>query len=439
MKAEFQASAALPGGLLASRAEAQTPTPLNPAAAGGFAQTLAMLPTEAAQALVSAPAAPAQEAPQLADLAADAVSVLSEWLSLGSVAEGGAAASAETPAEAPAETLAPSALAALGLLPLSAVSPEPVPAPVSVSEQGFIAQPLWGLPVQPSGAGLAGLAWPQELAAPPAVEPRLHAAPVQASAGPDTPLTLSALPQPGFQQLQAHLLAQARISAALGQDGAGMTEEAVPAAVASPEAQPLPERLVAGSEGLLLKPLLRESAGPAQAGDGAPSPLALKGEPRQWQQPLLQALGDRLQLQIAGRSEQAVIRLDPPLLGQIEIAIRQQAGELQVRMNASHGEVSRQLQQISEGLRQDLVQRHSGEVTVLVSPGPRAADEARQAGREALAQQPQQQAQDQRQQPGRQQQEQQQEQAGRPGRGLSEEGGREPAFAQALRGHDSQL
>lgn len=438
MKAEFQASTALPGGLLASRAEAQTPTPtptpLKLAAAGGFAQTLAMLPAEAAQALVSAQAAPAEPAPQLADLAAAPVSALPEWLSSGSVAESGDLAGAQSSLE----TLAPGALAALGLLPLPAVSPETSPAPVL--EEGAVAQSLRGLPAHPLGAGLAGLPWPHDAAAP-AVEPRLHPAPLQAPAGPDTPRTLSALPQPGFQQLQSHLLAQARISAALGRDSAGMTEQAGPAAVASPEAQSLPEGLTAGPEGLQFKPLLRESTGPAQAlaGEVAPSPLALKGQPRQWQQPLLQALGDRLQLQIAGRSEQAVIRLDPPLLGQIEIAIRQQAGALQVRLQASHGEVNRQLQQISDGLRQDLVQRHSGEVTVLVSPGLRAADESRQAGREALAPQPQPQAQEQREQPGRQQQrpqQQEQQEPGRPGRGLSEEGGREPAFAQALRGHD---
>lgn len=148
----------------------------------------------------------------------------------------------------------------------------------------------------------------------------------------------------------------------------------------------------------------------------APS-LPLKGEPRQWQQPLLQALGDRLQLQIAtrsgGGSEEAQIRLDPPQLGRVEIAIRQQGGELQVRIAASHGEVLQQIQQVSEQLRQDLVQRHSGEVSVQVqqSSGTSAAlrDESGRGARDGQAQQQQgqQQAQDQQQR--------------RPGRALAEE------------------
>jgi flagellar hook-length control protein FliK len=161
---------------------------------------------------------------------------------------------------------------------------------------------------------------------------------------------------------------------------------------------------------------------------GAPV-LALKGEPRQWQQPLMQALGDRLQVQIASRSEQAVIRLDPPMLGQVEISIRQQAGELQVRMSASHGEVARQLHQVSDTLRQDLVQRHSGDVTVQVTQSTRAADETRSAGRDPQSQQ-QQQGQDPR---------EQQQQQRRPGRGLGEEGSDAFGLAPALNAVESPV
>ncbi|QPF74163.1 flagellar hook-length control protein FliK [Roseateles sp. DAIF2] len=141
-----------------------------------------------------------------------------------------------------------------------------------------------------------------------------------------------------------------------------------------------------------LSPVLAKPDTAPRGAAGEPR-LELKGEPRQWQQPLMQVLGDRLQLQIAARSDQAVIRLDPPMLGQVEIAIRQQAGELQVRIAASHGEVVRQIQQVSEHLRQDLVQRHSGEVSVQVAQAGAARGEAdaRHAQREG---QPQQQQQD---------------------------------------------
>lgn len=156
------------------------------------------------------------------------------------------------------------------------------------------------------------------------------------------------------------------------------------------------------------------------AGSSQVPTLVLKGEPTQWQQPLLQALGDRLQLQIAARSEQAVIKLDPPMLGQVEIAIRQQAGELQVRMSASHGEVARQLHQVSDSLRQDLVQRHNGEVTVQVTQTARGGDDARQAGRDAQQQPSHQQAQDQR------------DQQRRPGRGLHEDEAAARGFSSSL-------
>ncbi|WP_349744276.1 flagellar hook-length control protein FliK [Roseateles cavernae] len=181
-----------------------------------------------------------------------------------------------------------------------------------------------------------------------------------------------------------------------------------------------------------VRPAAAVAAAALPTGDAGPTPapaLVLKGEPTQWQQPLLQALGDRLQLQIAARSEQAVIKLDPPMLGQVEIAIRQQAGELQVRMSASHGEVARQLHQVSDGLRQDLVQRHSGEVTVQVMQTARGGDDARQAGRDAQQQPSQQQAQ--------QNAQDQREQQRRPGRGLHEDEAAARGFASSLNAADT--
>jgi flagellar hook-length control protein FliK len=142
----------------------------------------------------------------------------------------------------------------------------------------------------------------------------------------------------------------------------------------------------------------------------AGAPVVLQGEPKAWQQPLMQALGDRLQLQIAGRSEQAVIKLSPPMLGQVEIAVQQQGGALQVRLSATHSEVVNQLQQVSDGLRQDLVQRHATEVSVQVTSAPKDADMGRMGqGREG-----QQQGQPDAQTP------QQDERQRRPGRALTE-------------------
>jgi flagellar hook-length control protein FliK len=139
--------------------------------------------------------------------------------------------------------------------------------------------------------------------------------------------------------------------------------------------------------------------------------LALRGaEPAQWRPALKAALGDRLQVQVSARSEQAVIRLDPPSLGRIEIVIRHEGGQLQVHLAASNGDVLQQLHTLTEGLRQDLVHRHHGEVAVTVS------DLAREGGSQA-----------------RREREGEEGSERRPGRGLGEsasETGQE-SFAQA--------
>ena len=85
--------------------------------------------------------------------------------------------------------------------------------------------------------------------------------------------------------------------------------------------------------------------------------IKLNGPAQQWQEPLREALGERLQTQIGRNSEHAVIRLDPPMLGRIDISIRHTAGMLQVNLSASNTEVLRQLQGIGETMRTDLAQR----------------------------------------------------------------------------------
>ena len=91
------------------------------------------------------------------------------------------------------------------------------------------------------------------------------------------------------------------------------------------------------------------------------------GDSSQWRQPLTQALGDRLEVMRSRGSDTAVIRLDPPMMGRIDIQIRHEAGALKVSISATHGEVLRQLQGIGESLRADLSQRQFGDVTVQVT------------------------------------------------------------------------
>ena len=104
--------------------------------------------------------------------------------------------------------------------------------------------------------------------------------------------------------------------------------------------------------------------------------VTLSGPPTAWRQTLQEALGDRLQLQVGKNAEQAVIRLEPPMLGRVEIAIRHSAGALEVHISATNGEVLRQLQSVSEGLRNDLAQRQFTDVAVNVAQAPRGASAA---------------------------------------------------------------
>jgi flagellar hook-length control protein FliK len=106
-------------------------------------------------------------------------------------------------------------------------------------------------------------------------------------------------------------------------------------------------------------------AAPAAAPGAATVKLA--GSPEQWQQPLREALGDRLQVQLQRNNDHAVIRLEPPNMGSIEISIRHSAGALQVNLSASNSEVVRQLNTIGDSVRQDLSTRQFADVAVTVS------------------------------------------------------------------------
>jgi flagellar hook-length control protein FliK len=155
--------------------------------------------------------------------------------------------------------------------------------------------------------------------------------------------------------------------------------DAVPAAVDAPAWQGLQR----WSADLMSAMTPAVNAAPqGDAGAAAPA-LTLPASREAWSQPLMQALGDRLQLQIAQRTDSARLHLEPPQLGRIEIDIRQQGGALQVQLSASHDEVRQQLRQIAEPLRNELVQRHAGEVSVQVATATQAAGDGR--GRDGAA------------------------------------------------------
>jgi flagellar hook-length control protein FliK len=107
------------------------------------------------------------------------------------------------------------------------------------------------------------------------------------------------------------------------------------------------------------------------AAQPAADTVKLAGPPTAWRQTLQETLGDRLNVHVANNVQQATISIEPPQLGRIDIAIRHSAGQLEVNISATNGDVLRQLQTVSDNLRNDLSQRQYTEVAVTVTPAPK--------------------------------------------------------------------
>lgn len=118
----------------------------------------------------------------------------------------------------------------------------------------------------------------------------------------------------------------------------------------------------------------------AKVPEAATVPATSMSAPTARQQKLIDALGERLSVQMAQGMRQAVIRLEPGSNGSIRIDLRQNVNGMAVHLSATHPEVVLQLQAIGESLRQDLGARHGGDVTVQVSAGRQGHGEASGSG-----------------------------------------------------------
>ncbi|MBV7403940.1 flagellar hook-length control protein FliK [Enterobacter sp. ENT03] len=96
-------------------------------------------------------------------------------------------------------------------------------------------------------------------------------------------------------------------------------------------------------------------------------PLSLPADTSEWGEKLTSLLKDRIHFQIGQQQQSSTIRLDPPSLGKLEIAIHLEAGKLVVHIGASQADVCRSLQQLSDNLRQQLTGQNFVGVEVNVS------------------------------------------------------------------------
>jgi len=145
-----------------------------------------------------------------------------------------------------------------------------------------------------------------------------------------------------------------------------------PAASVPPAAQAVPPTLMAVMTPVVqITPQAAELASaavnPTSAASAPVSTLKMDPEPSRWSEQLQRALGDRLQVQVKEQIQHATIRLDPPEMGKIDIAMQVDNGRVQVQINASHAEVYRALQQTSNDLRQSLTEQNFVQVNVQIS------------------------------------------------------------------------
>lgn len=139
-------------------------------------------------------------------------------------------------------------------------------------------------------------------------------------------------------------------------------------------AAPVPDSSVPAVPAAALEPRLPapDNLAPTTPASPAPAlfdkPLHLKGnDEAHWGEQMLSALRDNVELQLGQRVQNATIRLDPPELGALEILVRHEAGQLNVQISASNGDVARLLQNTSDRLRQELVGQNFLQVNVQVS------------------------------------------------------------------------
>ncbi|MFC5476737.1 flagellar hook-length control protein FliK [Massilia suwonensis] len=332
-----------------------TLTQLNQPAASARSAAPAAASDAAAPAAATIDAAGAAPAPADGTQPAAAQPALgfAQWLGLDPLAAPIAEAPAAPVETAPLETDAPADEQAAADTPLLGAMAMAMPLmPVAQATLAAVVAALPGVPAPKESAPVADTGTSQQAA--------------PAGQGREGKIELAALPA---AMPVARASVEAAASAAAKPAAAALPAEALAvnanADAAQEQSAPALDRTAANSFGV---------AAPAPgAAQRTGDTVTLSGPPTAWRQTLQEALGERLQLQVGKSADQAVIRLEPPMLGRVEIAIRHSAGSLEVHISATHGEVLRQLQTVSEGLRNDLAQRQFSDVSVNIAPAPRGA------------------------------------------------------------------
>ncbi|MDC7710109.1 flagellar hook-length control protein FliK [Vogesella indigofera] len=242
-----------------------------------------------------------------------------------------------------------------------------------------------------AGAGLepvAGLPPPgTQPAAPATVAPLAPRA-----AAPAAALAATALPVMTGSLLAANVGRNGGVNNDSNTPPAGNSgEAAAPLTADATASTPLPTepRLLAGGMAALPVPAHELGQRPAAAAavpEWAPLPVD-DGSASAQGGALHQLLAQRLAVQSSHGIDRALIRLDPPSFGSLEIALRHEGGHLTVQLTASNGDMVRQLQGIGDLLRQELGNRQFQSVQLEVRHGAGDGQGGQQQGRREPEQQ----------------------------------------------------
>lgn len=207
---------------------------------------------------------------------------------------------------------------------------------------------------------------------------------------PAAPLNAPSLP-PQLEKLFAQLTASGDITLTPQQQATLAALRAQDPKQIGTEAQPLHDahpRVTAEAPSAAHRPVVKEKTAqhpgltatssaalhPAQALNNSRASVIetaktapLMTQQEEWGEKLTGLLKDRIHFQINQQQQISTIRLDPPSLGKLDIAIQLDAGKLAVHINASQPDVGRSLQQLSEQLRQQLTGQHFSQVDVNVT------------------------------------------------------------------------
>lgn len=152
------------------------------------------------------------------------------------------------------------------------------------------------------------------------------------------------------------------------QETAAPVQVPVPTGNTEPLALAATEALVGAAQARVAEAAPTSSV--AQPGTATPAVavaerlVRLEGTLAERGEQMLQALRNSVQFQLNNQQQVAVIRLDPPELGNLEIQVSQESGRLSIQINAAQADTLRLLQQTSDRLRHELLTQQFVQVSV---------------------------------------------------------------------------